>query len=61
MSIRVKHYPNKRICDDYYGVIEFLKKHGATGYNISNQDFYYRIGFKEYSVCNLWEKHIPHS
>ena len=25
---------------------------------ISNQDFYYRIGFKEYAVSNLWEKHI---
>lgn len=25
---------------------------------ISNQEFYYHIGFAKYSVCNLWEKRI---
>lgn len=25
---------------------------------ISNQQFYHRIGFKEYSVCHLWEKKV---
>jgi GNAT superfamily N-acetyltransferase len=25
---------------------------------ISNQAFYYRIGFKKYSVCHLWEKQL---
>ncbi len=25
---------------------------------ISDQDFYYRLGFEKYSVCQLWEKKI---
>jgi GNAT superfamily N-acetyltransferase len=33
MSIYLKHYPQKRICDEFYGVIDFLKTHGAKGYN----------------------------
>jgi len=33
MSIEIKHYPQERICNEFYSVIEFLKKHGAKGYN----------------------------
>ena len=33
MSIEIKHYPQKRICNEFYAVIEFLKIHGAKGYN----------------------------
>lgn len=33
MSIDIKHYPQKRICQDFYSVIEFLKKYGAKGNN----------------------------
>ena len=25
---------------------------------ISNQQFYYHIGFEKYSVCHLWEKRV---
>jgi len=33
MSIEMKHYPQKRICKEFHEVIEFLKMHGAKGYN----------------------------
>jgi predicted N-acetyltransferase YhbS len=33
MKISVKHYPSIRICDDFFEVIRFLKKHGAKGFN----------------------------
>jgi len=29
----IKHYPQDRICDEFYQVIDFLKTHGAKGYN----------------------------
>ena len=33
MSIEVVHYPEKRICGEFYEVVEFLKKYGAEGHN----------------------------
>jgi len=33
MNIAIKRYPKNRICDEFYAVNEFLKKHGAIGYN----------------------------
>jgi GNAT superfamily N-acetyltransferase len=33
MSIEIKHYPQKKICNEFYAVINFLKIHGAKGYN----------------------------
>ena len=33
MSIEIRHYPQKRIGDEFYEVIEFLKVHAAKGYN----------------------------
>ena len=33
MDIKIKHYPQKRICKEFYDVIEFLKRHGAKGVN----------------------------
>ena len=33
MSIIIKHYPQKRMCKEFYDVIDFLKKHAAKGYN----------------------------
>lgn len=33
MNIEIMHYPKKRICQEFYDIIEFLKKYGATGYN----------------------------
>ena len=33
MSIKIKHYPQERICKEFYEIIKFLKIHGAKGYN----------------------------
>lgn len=33
MSIDIKHYPERRMCDEFFAVIEFLKRYGAKGYN----------------------------
>jgi len=33
MNITIEHYPSKRICNEFYSVIEFLKNHAAKGYN----------------------------
>jgi len=33
VKITIKQYPKNRICDEFYTVNEFLKKHGAIGYN----------------------------
>lgn len=33
MQVDIKKYPEKRICNEFYMVIDFLKKYGATGYN----------------------------
>jgi GNAT superfamily N-acetyltransferase len=33
MSIRVVRYPKNRICKEFYAVTDFLKMHGAIGYN----------------------------
>ncbi len=33
MNINIKHYPAIKMCDDFYAVIEFLKKYGAKGFN----------------------------
>lgn len=33
MSIEIKHYPQKRICKEFFAVLEFLKKYAAKGYN----------------------------
>ena len=33
MDIKIKQYPQKRICKEFYDVNEFLKKHGAKGNN----------------------------
>ena len=33
MNVKVKHYPQKRICDEFYSVVAFLSCHAAKGYN----------------------------
>jgi len=33
MKIKIKQYPRKRMCDDFYSVLAFLKHHAAKGYN----------------------------
>ena len=33
MGIEIRHYPQKRICKEFYDIIEFLKIHTAKGYN----------------------------
>ena len=33
MNVTIKHYLDKRICQEFYNVIEFLKKYGAIGNN----------------------------
>ena len=33
MSIQIKHYPQNRICKEFYAVSEFLKEHSSIGYN----------------------------
>ena len=33
MSIEIKHYIGKRICKEFYDIVEFLKMHAAKGYN----------------------------
>jgi len=33
MGIEIMNYPQKRICEEFHGVIAFLKKYGAVGNN----------------------------
>jgi len=33
MNIKIEHYPQKRICNEFYEVLDFLKKHSSIGTN----------------------------
>ena len=33
MNFKIKHYPQVRICDEFYAVIDFLKNHSGGDYN----------------------------
>ena len=42
----------------YESINRCVKMGAKKAIVISNQQFYYSIGFKKYSVCRLWEKQI---